>query len=217
MASQFYQKITADAAALLKVRAGLLWLTAASVMVNVALAGVLLFKTDTSRTVVIAPDAGGPYIAMNDKVSANLLERFSVSALNLALNLSPANARWQMESFLKHVSPENHAASAQTFEAGVRELERNHASSVFYAHGSKVDADRGVVCLAGERRLMIAKTVTESVPMTACLATTVRMGRLWIVQLHFEEGAQAGKDAKTLERLGSNGHEKAASQSGQTW
>ncbi|MGN1209948.1 MAG: TraE/TraK family type IV conjugative transfer system protein, partial [Duodenibacillus sp.] len=199
MACAFYQKITADAAAMLKVRAGLLWLTAASVTVNVALAGVLLFKTDTSCTVVIAPDAGGPYIAMNDKVSANLLERFSVSALHLALNLSPSNARWQMEAFLKHVSPENHAAIAQQFETGVRELERNHAASVFYAHGAQVDADRGVVCLAGERRLMIAKTVTESVPMTACLATTVRMGRLWIVQLRFEEGALAGKETKTLE------------------
>lgn len=190
MTQALFFKLSGQAAALLHVRRGLFALLAASSLVNVLLAVHLVTRTDETRTVVLAPEAGEPYIAMRERVSPNLLERFAVTSLALALNLNPTNARWQMQTFLRNVSPENHAAIAEKFEEGVRELERNHASSAFFAHAATVDAEKGVVCLAGERRLLIAQTVTESAALRACLATTVRMGRLWITRLTFEKAAK---------------------------
>ena len=102
-------------------------------------------------------------------MSPNLLERFSGESLSLILNMTPATANANAELFLKHVAPASYASIASKVRRGASELIRNYASSVFYPMTSAVDAEAKSVCINGERRLMIANTVTESHEITACM------------------------------------------------
>lgn len=186
-AGTIYRRITSEAAAHLQIRRAVLVLLTMSMVLNLLLAAYLLTKEDQSRTVVIAPDAGEPYIAMNEKVSANLLERFSVSALGLVLNMSPETSRSQTEAFLKYVAPESYAAMAANLRRTASSLERNQAATAFFAQAATVDAKRLATCISGLRRTMIGRAVTDEANVSACLRLEVRMGRLWIVELDVTE------------------------------
>ena len=72
---------------------------------------------------------------------------------------------------------------ASAVRRGASELVRNYASSVFYRHASAVDETAKSVCLTGERRMMIASTVTETSDVTVCMRYVVTAGRLQISQL----------------------------------
>ena len=79
-------------------------------------------------------------------------------------------AQNRIETFLAATAPE----STQTIEAllktGREELMRAKAAVAFFPEGVSVDPETGSVCVKGERRVMIARTV-------------VRSGRVWITHL----------------------------------
>lgn len=178
-----YRTVSAEAAAHLQIRRGILAALTVSLFTNAALALTLLTKTDESRTIVLAPDYAQTYVATNDSVSPNLLERFSGESLSLILNMTPATANANAETFLKHVAPASYASIASKVRRGASELIRNYASSVFYPMTSAVDAEAKSVCINGERRLMIANTVTESHEITACMRYLITSGRMQMTQL----------------------------------
>lgn len=166
-----------------------LWMVlAVSGLLNLVLGLVLLTKTDHSRTVILAPGAEESYVVTANTVSENLLERFAIPALNLVLNITPATSQWQINQFLESVAPESHGDIALTLTRGAESLKRNQASLAFFPKRSAIDVDKQTVCVTGERKTLLAKTVTSSEEVTACLKTTVRMGRLWIVQLTLTNG-----------------------------
>lgn len=191
MTGAIYRKITAEAAAHLHVRRAVLVALCVSLLTNACLALHVLFADDQTRTIVIAPDAQEPYVATHDTVSANLLERFCVGVLGLALNMTPQTGRWQSEAVLKHVAPESYAAIARELRASASELERNQASVAFFAHSAHIDTERKEVCLTGERRVMIARAVTDTARVQACARVDVRLGRMWIVQLQLTDATSA--------------------------
>ena len=200
-----YQKITSDAAAHLQIRRTVFAALFASLATNLALAAHLLTQSDETRTVVIAPDSAEPYIAMSDRVSPNLLERFAVSSMGLILNVTPQTGRWQTETFLKYVAPESYSGVAAALRRGVEELERNQATVAFFPHGATVDEKTRTVCLTGERRTMIGRAVTNTEAATACLSADVRLGRLWIVEMRVSDGkTTAAQAAATLAAKGSH-------------
>ncbi len=182
-----YRRITTEAAAHLQIRRAVFVLLTMSMLVNIALSIYLLTKEDRTRTVVIAPESAEPYVAMTESVSANLLERFSIASLGLVLNMSPQTAAWQTETFLKYVAPESYGEIASSLRRAAASLERNQAATAFFAEAATVDPETMTTCVTGERRTMIGKAVTDASRMAACLKSTVRLGRLWIVQLTISE------------------------------
>ena len=198
-AETIYRRITTEAAAHLQIRRLIVVLFVLSALANALLELYLLLKEDQTRTVVIAPDSLEPYIAMTDRVSPNLLERFSVGALGLLMNMSPQTGRWQTEAFLKHVAPESYAEIAAGVRRAAASLERNQASTAFFAEAVSVDDKTMTTCIAGTRKTLIGKAVTEDVPVSACLKCTVRLGQLMIVQLVLREDVHGIK--KGDERL----------------
>lgn len=178
-----YRTVSAEAAAHLQIRRGILAALTLSLITNAALALTLLTRTDESRTVVLAPDATTAYIASNDAVSANLLERFAAESAGLLLNTTPATVSNRAEAFLKNVAPASYGEIAAGVRRGAAELTRNFASSVFYPETSAVDETARAVCFNGKRRMMIATAVTEEADTTVCLRHIVSGGRLQISQL----------------------------------
>ena len=178
-----WTRITSETAAHLQLRRGILTTLAASLLVNACFAVHLVTAGDASRTVVLAPGADVAYIAQNDKVSANLLERFTVTALTMITNMTPATAQYQTQRFMESVAPESWAGINQLLSQGVAELVKTKAAVAFFPEAVRVDADSGDVCMSGERRVLIGKTVTSSEMKTLCAGTVVRGGRLWITQL----------------------------------
>ena len=199
-AETIYRRITTEAAAHLQIRRLIVVLLTMSVLANALLALYLLVKEDQTRTVVIAPDSLEPYIAMTDRVSPNLLERFSVSALGLVMNMSPQTGRWQTEAFLKHVAPESYAEIAAGVRRAAASLERNQASTAFFAEAVSVDDKTMTTCIAGTRKTLIGRAVTEDVPVSACLRSTVRLGRLMIVQLSLNDEPKGFKKLEAAEK-----------------
>lgn len=192
-----YRTVSAEAAAHLQIRRGIVSALAVSLITNAALAVTLLTRTDQSRTIVLSPRAEITYEATDETVSANLLERFAADAAQLLLNMTPATAASSAETFLKHVA----AVSYGTISAGVRrgadELVRNYASSVFYPMSSAVDAQALAVCINGQRRMMIASSVTDVKDITVCMRHLVSAGRLRITQLTIQP-AQFSEPARAL-------------------
>ena len=178
-----YKRLTSEMSAHLQIRRLFFAILTASLTCNVFLAGHIAFTGDTSKTVVLAPDASTTYWAQSDKVSPNLLERFVVTSLDLILNMNPVTAQNRIETFLAATAPE----STQTIEAllktGREELMRAKAAVAFFPEGVSVDPETGSVCVKGERRVMIARTVTSTKRLTVCAGTVVRSGRVWITHL----------------------------------
>lgn len=196
MTESILTKITADVASRAQMKRGMIVALFLSLLTNAVLALYLAFKSDETRVVVIAPDSSEPFVAMNEEVSPNLLERFSISAINAALNATPQTAAYQAETFLKFVAPESYAEIASILRRDAAELERNQASSAFFPYGAKVDTKKGTTCLTGEKKTMIGKAVTQSQNVTVCLKTATRMGRLWITSISMTD-AKSQMAAKT--------------------
>ncbi|HBC69848.1 MAG TPA: hypothetical protein DCZ56_05830 [Sutterella sp.] len=183
-ADPVYERLGRQAAALLQLRRFVLFALAASLLTSAALSAVILTQKDRTRTVVIAPaESTVTYSAEEDSVSANLLERFAMNALALISNMTPATAAWQTETFLKYAAPESYGEIAAALRSGAAELARNQAAVAFFPMAVSVDRDEKRVCVKGEERLFIGRTVTGSEPAVLCLALTVRAGRLWIAAL----------------------------------
>ncbi len=197
---RIYQTVSAEAAAHLQIRRGIIAALCVSLVTNAALALTLLTRTDTSRTVVLSPASGIEYIAQNDAVSANLMERFAAESTALLLNLTPSTAQANAEAFLKHVEPRAYAAIAARVRTGASEIVRNYASSVFYPQTSAVDADARVVCFTGERQMMIGREVTQAGQLTVCMRHLVTAGRLQVTQLWMDE-AKSSEAARELVRF----------------
>lgn len=178
-----YTRITTEMAAHLQIKRLLFTVLLASLFVNACLALHLLIRGDASKTVVLAPGADTAYVAESDKVSANLLERFTVTAVSLITNLTPATAGFQTARFLENVAPESWTSVKNLLDEGVRELQKTKASVAFFPQAVQVTPEAGEVCLTGERRVMIGSTVTSSAIVTLCAGTVVRAGRLWITRL----------------------------------
>ena len=179
-----YERIGRQAAALLQLRRFVLFALAASLTACVMLSAVILTQKDKSRTIVIAPaESTVTYSAEDDDVSANLLERFAMSALGLISNMTPATASWQTETFLKYAAPESYGEMASALRGGAAELARNQAATAFFPMAASVDKTEKRVCVKGEERLFIGKAVTGSETSVMCLDLTVRAGRLWITAL----------------------------------
>lgn len=180
---KIYRTVSAEAAAHLQIRRGILTALALSLLTNASLAVTLLTRTDQSKTIVLSPAAEHAYVATADGVSANLLERFAADAAGLVLNMTPATAAASAETFLKNVAPTSYADIASGVRRGVDELVRNYASSIFYPMTSAVDEAALAVCFNGERRMLIASSVTETSQITVCMRHVVTAGRIRIAQL----------------------------------
>jgi type IV conjugative transfer system protein TraE len=179
-----YERIGRQAAALLQLRRFVLFALAASLVTSAMLSAAILTQKDRTRTVVIAPaESTVTYSAEDDTVSANLLERFAMSALSLISNMTPATAAWQTETFLKYAAPESYGEIATALRTGAAELARNQASIAFFPMAVNVDRSERRVCVKGEERLFIGRTVTGSESAVLCLTLAVRAGRLWIAAL----------------------------------
>lgn len=183
MTESVYTRITAEMAAHLQLRRFVFTVLTVSLTVNVALALHVLLAGDDTKTVVLAPAADTAYIAQSDKVSANLLERFGVTALSMVLNLTPSTADFQTARFLENVAPESWAQVKALLTEGTAELAKAKASVAFFPQAVSISEDTGDVCMTGERRVLIAQTVTSSEVKTLCAGTVVRAGRLWITRL----------------------------------
>ena len=192
-----YRRLALEAAGLLQVRRGLFLVLAASLATNLLLAWSVSRHEPQVRTVVLAPGPSATYVASDDAVSENLLERFAVSALGLVTNVQPGSAAWQIERFLEHVAPESYGAISHRLRTGVKELERNQAAAFLAVTASSGDGAARRVCLKGEERTYIARTQTSAEPVTVCLTLDVRQGRLWIVDL--EKTTQRGANAPKKE------------------
>lgn len=181
---KIYQTVSAEAAAHLQIRRGILSTLAVSLFTNAALAVTLLTRTDQSRTIVLSPRAEIEYVAGDDAVSANLLERFAAESAAMLLNMTPATAAASAETFLKNVAESEYGAIASGVRRGADELVRNYASSIFYPMSSAVNDKALAVCFNGERRMMIASSVTETAEITVCMRHVVTAGRIRIAQLN---------------------------------
>lgn len=188
-----YRRLAVEAAGLLQIRRALLLVLGASLATNVLLAWCVSRHEPQVRTVVLAPGPSVTYVAADDAVSENLLERFAVNALGLVTNVQPGSGAWQIERFLEHVAPESYGAIALRLRTGVKELERNQAAAVLAVTASSVDAQAKRVCLKGEERTYIARTQTSAEPITVCVTLDVRQGRLWIVDLEKTTRRGAGE------------------------
>ncbi len=177
------QTVSAEAAAHLQIRRAIVAALGVSLVTNAALALTLLTKTDNSRTIVLSPAATQTYIATDDSVSPNLMESFASESASVLLTMTPATASANAEIFLKNVAPQAYSAMASAVRRGASELVRNYTSSVFYRHASAVDEIAKSVCLTGERRMMIASTLTETSDVTVSMRYVVTAGRLQISQL----------------------------------
>lgn len=178
-----FQILSEDAAGRLQVKRCVLFLAAASMMLNVMLSLHLLLSSDEQRTIVLAPGPSVQYIAADDEVSPNLLERFAMTSLGLITNMTPQTSAWAIGQFMEHVAPEAHHEILSLLSKGAEELKRSDAAIAFFPSSSQVDSEKQQVCLRGERRVLLAGAKTSSTKQTLCLTATVRMGRIWIVGL----------------------------------
>ena len=181
--STVYTRISTEMAAHLQMRRSVFAVLFVSLFVNACLAVHLVMKGDETRTVILAPGADAEYVAQDDRVSKNLLERFTTTALSMILNMTPSTANFQTERFMEAVAPESWADIRQLLTRGTQELLKAKASVAFFPQAVVVDEDEGRVCMTGERRVLIGRTVTSSEVKTVCAGTVVRSGRLWIAQL----------------------------------
>ena len=182
---------------MLSIRRYVLFVLLLSLLTNFFFAAWLLTRGDNTRTIVLSPKATETHLATQESVSSNLLERFSIEAIHLVMNATPATARHQTERFLQYVAPESYGSFRVLLTQGVADLESHMASTAFYPLQSVVRPEKLEVCLSGERRTMIGKTVTGTDALTVCVTSVVRAGRLWIREMKETKGTNREKGEKS--------------------
>ena len=160
-----------------------LTLTAGSLAVNLLLAGALVVRVPDARTIIIPPsvadereawtfDAEGP--------SPAYLERFALSLLSHAANVTPETVDSSRTALLRHTDPSVYAAMEAAFRIEGERLRKDHASTVFYPDVARADVRTLTVEVTGTQKLLVGTAVTSTREKTWRMTFRYDAGRLFL-------------------------------------
>lgn len=103
-----------------------------SLVTNVLLAAILLTSTNTHRETLVPPTINKTFWVDDAAVSPEYLEQMAVFLLQLALNVTPANAEINHQAFMRYVAPANFGQIQKSLRSQVAELKELNVSTAFY-------------------------------------------------------------------------------------
>ena len=112
-------------------------------LVLAGLVGILIMVAATrDREIVLQPVLRSPLKLSSSGVSADYLEMVTRDTALMALNRSPANLQYWMDSVLAIATPESHGALKRDLVKIVEEQRGSSVSQFFTIAGLRVDPDR---------------------------------------------------------------------------
>lgn len=175
-----------DAAARIGLRRMFLAGTAASLTLNLLLAGVLIVHRPETRTIIVPPtaaqerefwsfDSRGP--------SAPYIERFALSLLSHAASVTPDTVDAARKAILRHVDPAVYGELEEAFILEGDRIKKEHASSAFYPDKVRVDVPTLSVDVEGVQKLFVGSTVTSTRRKVWRMTFRHDAGRLFLTSL----------------------------------
>ena len=159
---------------------------ALSFALNLILALALLMQRPESRTIVIPPtlaserevwtfDEAGP--------GAPYLERWALSILSHAANVTPETVDSARRAILKHVDPAFYGKLEEALIVEADRIKKDHSSSIFYADRARVNTADLSVEVEGIQKTLVGSTVTSTRKKIWRLTFRYDAGRLFLTSL----------------------------------
>jgi conjugal transfer pilus assembly protein TraE len=179
----FYTTLIAEKAGL---RVWVLAVLAGSFALNCLLAIALVALEPDARTIIVPPtiaserefwsfDKNGP--------NAAYLERFALSILSYAANVTPETVDASRKLLLQHVDPAVYGEIETAFLLEGERMKKDHASTVFYADRAVVNPKTLTAEISGVQKLFVGSTVTRNEKKVWTLGFRYDAGRLYLTQI----------------------------------
>lgn len=132
-----------------------------SLITNALLAGAILTSTNTHRETLVPPTISKTFWIDDHEVAPEYLEQMAVFLLQLALNITPANADVNHAAFMRYVAPANFGEIQAGLRSQVAQLKQLNVSTAFYPsvvalhpdHPNTIAVSGIAVTWAADRRL----------------------------------------------------------------
>ncbi len=195
------QEYTSELAARLAVRKFFILAFAASVTVNLILAGGIVAMEDKSKVVVLPAEPTKTFWMDQKSVSPEYLEQMGSYLVQLALNNSPETFEHNMTQLLKYVTPENRGETELMLLQQGRKMKSSNASTSFIPQSVEVLPRSMKVMVAGSVRQFIGNVLTSTTPKCWVLQFRYQNTRLWIESFHETDCKKPFTDSSNREEI----------------
>lgn len=186
-----YKQLSADMAARLGLKRLTLGLLAGSFVMNVLLAGSLLFKENPVTTVLVPigiNETTHPMSVSARHVDEEYLTLVARDLLSLSMNVTPANVDFNREALLKHVAPSAFGDIDEALKEKARVIKKLRATSLFAIESLELNAHELTVMAHGFKHHYIGKTETLRQKATVFMRFSLVAGKLQLITLSESDG-----------------------------
>lgn len=175
--------VTSELAARLYLRRFVLVIFAVSVILNMVLTVLLLFKKDVVTTILIPMHheaSEKSWLVADTSVSPDYLNRVSRDLLTLATHSTPLNVDYNRQALLKYVSPHSFGTIEAELLHQANEIKQKRASYLFDITTAETDHKNLTVTFEGWKRTFIGERETERKRTAYELRFNLVAGRLYL-------------------------------------
>lgn len=171
---------TSELASRLAVRKFFIYAFAASLGVNLILAGGIVAMEDKSRVVVLPAEPSKSFWMDDKTVSPEYLEQMSSYLVQLALNNSPETFEHNMTQLLKYADPEKRGDIELMLLKQGRQMKSSNSSTSFIPQSVEVLPRSMKVAVSGNVRQFIGNVLTSTTQKCWTLQFRYAGTRLWV-------------------------------------
>ncbi|WP_462373732.1 type IV conjugative transfer system protein TraE [Turicimonas muris] len=175
---------TSELASRLAVRKFFIYAFAASLGVNLILAGGIVAMEDKSRVVVLPAEPSKSFWMDDKTVSPEYLEQMSSYLVQLALNNSPETFEHNMTQLLKYADPEKRGDIELMLLKQGRQMKSSNSSTSFIPQSVEVLPRSMKVVVSGNVRQFIGNVLTSTTQKCWTLQFRYAGTRLWVQSMH---------------------------------
>lgn len=179
--------VTSELAARLYLRRFVLVVFTVSVLLNIVLTGLLLFK-DSVVTTVLVPihheATENSWLVTDKSVSPEYLNRVARDLLVMATHSTPMNVDYNRQALLKYVSPHSFGAIEAELLNQANEIKQKRASYMFDVTTATTNAKALEVTFEGLKRTFIGERETERKRTAYQLKFNLVAGRLYLASMN---------------------------------
>jgi len=151
-------------------------------LANLILVITVFSVIGAERTIVVPAVTHKTFWLEDENASQEYLEQMAVFFTELALNVSPSNADYQKDLFLKYTDPRSHGVLQTRLSLGVEKIKRKNASTTFFPIELETDVKNKIVVVHGEETLIIGQRVISKSAKAYRVNFKMGQGRMYVTE-----------------------------------
>jgi len=164
-------------------RNGYLVLASGSIILNILLCVIIYCTLGYEKTILVPPTISREFWVSENNVSPAYISSMSIFLADIRFNLTPSNAAFQRELFLRYVEPSSYEKLKADLVEEEEHLKKEHISTTFYVTDVRVDAKNNMARISGDIQYSIGESLQPSQHVVYQISYRFSSGRLMMKSL----------------------------------